>query len=309
MITLKFLKTMATLAVGALGVAGAAQAQSTWSWQMDPPPGTTTCTSPTPGNSYGSSSNCTSASGGQIAAVSVWSAAQGGLAEQANHDWHGAELTPQGSNGFGAGNRGEGLDANSPHHSIDNVKVNASGALEYDFMMVQFSSAVILEQFGVGWGYNDSDATLMRWTGDAAPTTQNSGQSLLSTIGTGAWAFVGDYSNVCKNSSGADTTGTCDSTKSRRDTGTDKASSYWLIAAYNTTMSSLDAFSSETDDGFKVNFLKAKSYLCPGGGNPTPGGNCGGSNGTPVSEPGSMALAAAAFLGLAISRRRKVLRA
>lgn len=307
MITLKFLKTTATLAVGCVWLAGVAQAQSTWSWQMNP--STSSCTSPSPSNSYGSSSNCTSASGGQIATVSVWSAAQGSLAEQANHDWHSAELTPQGSNGFGAGNRGEGLDANSPHHSIDNVKVNASGALEYDFMMVQFSSAVILEQFGVGWGYNDSDATLMRWTGDAAPTTQNSGKSLLSTIGTGAWAFVGDYSNMCKNSSGADVSGSCDSTKSRRDTGTDKASSYWLIAAYNTTMSSLDAFSSETDDGFKVNFLKAKSYLCPAGGSATPGGNCGGSNGTPVPEPGSMALAAVAFLGLAISRRRKVLRA
>lgn len=297
MTTQHYLSRLAALIFGVVGMAGSVQAQSTWSWQLDPPPNYATCTSPSPTNSYGNKSDCTSSSGGQIATMSVWSSAQGSLTERANHDWHSAELTPQGSNGFGAGNRSEGLDASSPDHSIDNING------KYDFIMVQFSSAVILEQFGVGWGASDSDATLMRWTGDAAPTTQNNGHSLINTIGTGAWAFVNDYANVCKNSSGADATGTCDSTKSRRATGATQASSYWLISAYNTAMSGLDGFASETDDGFKLNFLQARSFACPNG-TPTPGGGCG-SNNTNVPEPGSMALAVTAFLGLAITRRRK----
>lgn len=323
---MKKLYVPAALLLASFALTPAAFAQATWSaWNLANPSTTTTSTAPSNGcqqatahsGTYGNSYLCGSTSApGMTATISAWSADRGAdvvindVSQQqaaATNAWYNAFVSPQGSDGFGVGSRSEGTTPGSPNHSIDNIHPGT-----YDFVMVQFSSAVILSQIGIGWAAGDSDATVMRWTGDSAPTFGTASASVgsnatLSRLG--GWQLVGNYSNICRDSNGTFLTGSsnnCDSgghTNSRVDTGALGASSYWLISAFNNDMAP-GVHWTNTNDGFKLNFLKTSSFSCPGGGSAGPGGGCTpGRNDVPA--PGSLALAGLGMLGLWATRRRR----
>lgn len=212
-------------------------------------------------------------------------------------------MSPQGTSGFGAASRLEGLPATSPNHAFDSSTPGTA-----DMVLLSFDKAVILSHFGFGW-VTDSDVSILRWTGDTRPTTADSATAPAvgekdnltgAMVGTAAgWQLVGHYG---------------DAGKTVRNTDATLASSWWLISTYNTSLfggtgctvfsGGPDGKCDGADDAFKLNFLKTANYTCPEG-TLTPGGNCTKPPEAPgVPEPGTLALAAMAFLGLTVNRRR-----
>ncbi len=298
-------KSLSVVALGlGLGLTGVASATSTWNLVSG-----SGCTQ-NAGNSgnYGNTWACTGVGdAGTSATASAWSNDRGtGGTAQAGGGWANAYMSPQGGDGFGTASRTEVIGTGSPNHSIDNISPGT-----YDFVMVQFTSAVILDQFRIGWGAADSDITVMRWNGAGVPTggtgavSTGSNATLSNTISSSGWQLVNSWANVCKDSGGGSLTDAagndCASSTSTVSTGATVGSSYWLVSAYNTTMDAASGLSTG-NDGFKLNFLRTAGYSCPGGGTPGPGGGCSGGGSAP--EPGSFALLAMAAFGAGVVRRR-----
>lgn len=210
-----------------------------------------------------------------------------------------AFMNDQGSSGFGATNRTEAIrNSAGGNHAFDSVSPGLG-----EMVLLQFDSAVILNQFRMGWTGTDGDISILRWTGDTAPaqstspTTAVSGDrevNLSAQQADGAmvgWELVSHFGNV-----GTATIGT----------GFSAASSWWLISTYNTTLAKNTMACSGCDvgnDAFKIEFLKVSNYTCPG--TPTPGGNCTPPPSSGVPTPGSMALAGLGLGGLLLRRRRR----
>lgn len=233
--------------------------------------------------------------------VSGWSQDRTGL--PAGTSYASAALSEQASRtSWGVNNRQEGaLNSASPDHSVDNTPGGVS-----DMILLSFNSTTVLDDIKMSWVNNsaEGDFLVMRWAGASAPTgaptnlttppTNLASNTATSTAA--GWQFVSSYRGV-------DT--------ATRDLGisTSMASSWWLIAAFNTTMSggstgcrtftnNVASAANTTncdgnDDGFKLQYVSTKaepSNFIP-------------RDGTGVPEPGSLVLVSLALFGLAGTRR------
>lgn len=156
----------------------------------------------------------------------------------------------------------------SPNHAID----NNSG---YESVLLSFGSNVTLTSLNIGWRDTDSDMSVLAYTGGGTPTL--SGATYSGLLGSG-WSLVGQYSNV--------PTSTSVSSPSL-NLGSSFSSSYWLVAAYNSTFQ---------DKGWTLGNDYVKLYAVAGNTNNPPG---------KVSEPAALLLMGTALFGIVGLQRRR----
>lgn len=272
----------AGLAIALGGLSGLASAQSSWNWGEIPGCDPVTCTV-----------------GGVTATVSGWGArsSTGAFELGSVNDVDPSGLGVRSKDGATTGGVQNNENTTSPNHSIDNFKNDAPGSTGVSYggadyaevLAISFSQAISLSQVTAAWTYTDSDAMIFRWDGAGAGTLAGVTANQLPT-GTGTtangWTLVSAGQFASSGGSGS------------LNFTSDRYSSYWLVStALGQTSSSAN------NDGFKVSQFKGSACPYP---NTVVNGQCkppdgGGS----VPEPGTLALALAAFAGIGITRRRR----
>lgn len=162
----------------------------------------------------------------------------------------------------------------SPNHAVDN-----EGG-DFDMHLLSFDQLVILTSVQLGWYQNDTDLSILAFTGTSFDTSSLLGKKWEDLLGNG-WSLVGNYSNVAPSGSVVNA---------------DKvASQYWLVGAYN------NIFGGFTDDSFAKNKGKDKGtdyYKLKGVTIEKPPV-------IEVPEPSALLLLALGLIGLGSARRRK----
>lgn len=162
----------------------------------------------------------------------------------------------------------------SPQHATDN-----HGRLES--ILYSFEQAISLTQVNITWYSNDSDITVLAFTGGSFDVNSNLKGLSYANLLTNGWELVGHYSDL-------------HSTGNKTAVNTDISSSYWLIGAANSLGQSGSGLDSNLDY-VKIGALAAtvNTQFTPP---PPPTG---------VPEPGTLALFGLGALMLARARARR----
>ncbi|WP_342807290.1 exosortase-dependent surface protein XDP1 [Alteromonas sp. M12] len=172
------------------------------------------------------------------------------------------------SSGLGAVNNDEG--DSSPHHAIDNKGSN-DGWRDYDMVLFEFDTAVELTSVQAGWYSNDSDVSIVGYTGTKdLGTTPFSSDTKWSDLLSEGWGYQTDKFNIGKNTA---------------TIAPGFESKYWLVGVYNSV------FSGNAEDSY-YDAIKLKNITTRKG-----------EGQTQVPEPATFALFLA---GMAAIFRRKM---
>lgn len=302
--------TLAAAAVMALAPA-VGHAATNWSFNLQ----STAPTSTTPGDasSYGNSRTYTAS--GVTVGVSAYSntGINPGAAGQVTQDnsnanqletaklaydptWQGLGAYNRDAGGTSTGTAGTDYqEGQSPEHSFDNNE-------RADSALLSFGTSVNLTSITFGWTQTDSDFYVLAYTGSGTPNLNGLTYANLNLNG---WTLVGNYSNQGTNPVILASPNAVLGTQSVVSNA-GLYSSYWLIGAggfaSGTGVNSGDKSSGSSylalgATGANFDYLKLTGIAgTTNGGTFPPAG---------VPEPGSLALAGAAFVGMMGLRRRK----
>nr|WP_316644378.1 exosortase-dependent surface protein XDP1 [uncultured Roseateles sp.] len=295
MISSKMNQLGAALFTAVLGLAAASSAQAANSWGLASSGCTGSAVATGTTATWGNSVTCAgTTTASQTVTAYAWGATT--IAGSPNLGYQLAGVRQYGG-GLGVASQYEGWGAGQPEHTMDN---NPVAPTVPDIIVLKFSTAIALDKITLGWEQGDSDITVMAYTGALTGTTDAAKMdalikgkngtaadaNLLTKGGVGSgWALVENSGINGTNPgtpSGGGTTNDVRTVNSANVT-----SSWWIISAYNSGFGggSLDSLT----DYVKLLTVSSKDLTTPGGKAP---------------EPGSLALAGVALLGMIGARRK-----
>lgn len=173
--------------------------------------------------------------------------------------------------------------AYEPEHAMDNDQRN-------DVIMFSFTDQVALNSLRLGYTNTDSDLFVLAWRGTGAPVMGTLSSESFKAIANDVASNPASGWDIVKLQSDAGTTKRTFNNNANAELNV--YSSYWLIGAGGFSSSTGVTRNDTTKDYVKLAAVGGVTKDLP----PPPPG---------VPEPGSLALAGAAFLGMVGLRRRK----